>query len=43
MALIKHKTNKRKSASPAAKIPSIIVPGRNKNRPPQLAMNYLYR
>lgn len=37
MALIKHKTNKRKSASTAAKIPSIIVPSRNKNRPPQLA------
>ena len=37
MALIKHKTNKRKSASTAAKIPSIIVPSRNKNRPAQLA------
>ena len=38
MALIKHKTNKRETASPAAKIPSIVVPSRRKNRPPQLAV-----
>ncbi len=38
MLTLKRKNKPTKTASPAAKIPSIVVPSRRKNRPPQLAV-----